>query len=185
MAILLFRYIRGKVRENKAAKAATADESHLVPEIAPGQEATPHAFDSRIDDQANAIPPQSPEATTKAPSAANSTENARIAAEASQRRKRRWKLILGLILPNFLAAVDVTIVAPAIPIISSHFSTFDSIFSFTTLADHQRPSQRKLQLDRRRIHAHFHDVRPSVRPNRRYLRPTCCSPFPDVLDPDR
>ncbi|KAF2798649.1 MFS general substrate transporter [Melanomma pulvis-pyrius CBS 109.77] len=133
MAILLFRYIRGKVREKKAAKAATADESHLVPEIAPRQEATPHASDSRIDGQANAIPPQSPEATTKA-SAVNATENARIAAEASQRRKRRWKLILGLILPNFLAAVDVTIVAPAIPIISSHFNHLSGSFNWIVAA---------------------------------------------------
>ena len=34
---------------------------------------------------------------------------------------RRWKLILALFLPNFLASLDVTIVAPAIPAISSHF----------------------------------------------------------------
>ena len=120
MAFLLYRYIRGKYRENKAAKAATSDEGHLMPEISPGQEPKQHGVADRVDDQINGTSIQSPKAHTN--TIANSEENARIAAEASQRRKRRWKLILGLVLPNFLAAVDVTIVAPAIPIISSHFS---------------------------------------------------------------
>ena len=122
MAILLYKYIRGKYRENKAAKAATSDEGHLMPEISPEQEPKQHRAADRVDDQINGTSIQSPKAHTNTISAANSEENARIAAEASQRRKRRWKLILGLVLPNFLAAVDVTIAAPAIPIISSHFS---------------------------------------------------------------
>jgi hypothetical protein len=119
MAILLYRYIRGKYRANKAA---TADEGHLMPEISSGQEPKQHGAANRVDDQINGTSIQSPKAHTNTISTANSEENARIAAEASQRRKRRWKLILGLVLPNFLAAMDVTIVAPAIPIISSHFS---------------------------------------------------------------
>ena len=122
MAILLYKYIRGKYRENNAAKAATADASHLMPEIPSGQEPKQHGAANRVDDQVHGTSIHSPEVHTNIVSVANSEENARIAAEASQRRKRRWKLILGLMLPNFLAAVDVTIVAPAIPIISSHFS---------------------------------------------------------------
>jgi MFS family permease len=43
-------------------------------------------------------------------------------AEARKRNIRQWKLLIGLLLPNFLASVDVTIVAPAIPLISSDFS---------------------------------------------------------------
>jgi hypothetical protein len=42
--------------------------------------------------------------------------------KTNQRSKSdQWLLLLGLVLPNFLAAVDVTIVSPAIPLISSHF----------------------------------------------------------------
>lgn len=130
MAILLYKYIRGKYRENKAGKSATADESQLVPEIVPKQ----HRTADSIEVQANPTPVQSSEAHIST-SAANSEENARIAAKASQRRNRRWKLILGLALPNFLAAVDVTIVAPAIPIISSHFSTFKAL-ALVNLTDH-------------------------------------------------
>jgi hypothetical protein len=48
-------------------------------------------------------------------------ETARQKAEARQRNIRQLKLMLGLVLPNFLAAMDVTIVAPAIPLISSYF----------------------------------------------------------------
>ena len=45
---------------------------------------------------------------------------------------------MGLILPNFLASVDVTIVAPAIPAISSHFSKslLLNVWSPTNLSDH-------------------------------------------------
>jgi hypothetical protein len=121
MAFLLYRYIRGKYRENKAAKAAATYESHLMSEISSRQKPEQHGAANGVDDQVNSTSNQSREAHTNTVSAANSEENARIAAEASQRRKRRWKLMLGLILPNFLAAIDVTIVAPAIPIISSHF----------------------------------------------------------------
>lgn len=34
----------------------------------------------------------------------------------------RWKLIAGLILPDLLSSLDLTIVATATPFISSHFS---------------------------------------------------------------
>lgn len=34
----------------------------------------------------------------------------------------RWKLIGGLLVPFFLASVDLTIVAAALPFIASHFS---------------------------------------------------------------
>jgi hypothetical protein len=47
-----------------------------------------------------------------------------VAQQEEERRRRnirQWKLMIGLALPNFLASVDVTIVAPAIPLISSHF----------------------------------------------------------------
>lgn len=37
-------------------------------------------------------------------------------------RVYRWKLIAGLVLPDLLSSLDLTIVATATPFISSHFS---------------------------------------------------------------
>jgi hypothetical protein len=122
MAFLLYRYIRGKYEENKATKITTSDEGHLMPEISSGQKPNLYGVADHLHDTINASPTQHPVAYTSTTSATNTEENARSVAEASQRRKRQWKLTLGLVLSNFLAAADVTIVAPAIPIISSHFS---------------------------------------------------------------
>lgn len=46
-------------------------------------------------------------------------------AEAEKRRRRvyRLKLVCALFMPYFLATIDLTIVATAVPFIASHFST--------------------------------------------------------------
>ena len=118
MAYLLFKYIRGKIRESRENKLPATDGSHLIPEPAlnPKQE------------QDNLHPDDSTHARVQPPiSNKDAGEHARAKAEASRRRIYRWKMILGLVLPNFLSAVDVTIVAPAIPTISSHFGTHTSL----------------------------------------------------------
>ncbi|KAJ4301875.1 hypothetical protein N0V90_003971 [Kalmusia sp. IMI 367209] len=117
MAYMLFKYIRRKVRENKARKEAfsTADESHLTPNVshtAPARE----SHELLTSTGAHPTPPTNPISTE------NTIEHERLREEAKRMRIHRWKMIFGLILPNFLASVDVTIVAPAIPTISSHFS---------------------------------------------------------------
>lgn len=114
MAIYLFKLVRRKLREREAQKhIPTTDDSHLVPEPAPGQElqdlSTQHNHGPSQDSTGSHINFLTPE------------ETARQKAEARQRNIRQWKLMLGLVLPNFLAAMDVTIVAPAIPLISTHF----------------------------------------------------------------
>jgi hypothetical protein len=130
MAIFLFKFIRRKVKENQALKESqalkehqaqqavpTTDDTHLVPEVVPSQgrnkahhnDNTEHAY------AGIAVAKASPAASIDLQAAILHKE------EARQRRIRQWKLMLGLALPNFLAAVDVTIVAPAIPQISSHF----------------------------------------------------------------
>ena len=113
MAIYLFRLIRGKVREHKAQKEIpTTEDSHLVPEYdAKQKQRKTHGGSDSTTSTHNHVDPVTAE------------EAARDKAEARRRTIRQWKLMLGLALPNFLAAVDVTIVAPAIPLISSHFST--------------------------------------------------------------
>jgi hypothetical protein len=120
MAYLLFKYIRRKVRERKAT---TTDESHLVPEISSGQQNQPEGLEGH----------SSPSRTTSNQTVINAEENARVKEEAARRTKHRWKMILSLLLPNFLAAVDVTIVAPAVPEISSHFSTSSLPVSIGTI----------------------------------------------------
>ena len=184
MAILLFKYVRGKYRGREAATAAT---NHLVPEVDIGkgeqelQKSAIRGSSNGVNDQADVthIP------SHVSPSTAQSTEeDAQIRAEASRRTKRRWKLVAGLMLPNFLAAIDVTIVAPAAPIISSHFSTSSSRLSRYPLANLQRPAQWEFQLDSSRIHSDLYYVCPGVRPDRRYLWPSRRSPVPNFLDFD-
>jgi hypothetical protein len=115
MAIFLFKLIRRKFREREARKAIpTTDDSHLVPEHSPAHElqntSYSHHHGLSIDSTGSRIRFLTPE------------EAALQKAEARRRSIRQLKLMLGLALPNFLAAMDVTIVAPAIPLISSHFS---------------------------------------------------------------
>jgi hypothetical protein len=164
MAILLYRYIRGKYRENKAAKVTTSDESHLMPEISSSQEPKQHEQANRLGDNISVTPIQRPVEHTSTTSAANPKENIRSAAEASQRRKKQWKLTLGLVLSNFLAAADVTIVAPAIPIISSHFG-MSRAHILIDRANSQRPTRWQLQLDRRRLHTDLYSLRADFGPN--------------------
>ncbi|KAG5204580.1 tRNA synthetases class II (D, K and N) family protein [Trichophyton interdigitale] len=47
--------------------------------------------------------------------------------EKHDARIYRWKLIAGLLLPYFLASVDLTIVAAALPFIASHFNKLDQL----------------------------------------------------------
>ncbi|KAL4875869.1 major facilitator superfamily domain-containing protein [Aspergillus karnatakaensis] len=48
-------------------------------------------------------------------------------AEKQRRRAYRWKLILSLFMPYFLASIDLTIVATAVPFIASHFDELDEL----------------------------------------------------------
>lgn len=117
MAYLLFKYLRRKYKERQSP---TTDDSHLVPVISPGQQHRSvrlESLDGEGGRRENAAPAQHP-------ATFNAEENTGIRGETEVRRSYRWKLILGLLLPNFLAAVDVTIVAPAVPIISSHFGKY-------------------------------------------------------------
>ncbi|KAI4661299.1 uncharacterized protein J4E79_005112 [Alternaria viburni] len=127
MAIYLFKLVRRKLREREAQKhMPTTDNSHLVPEPAPGQElqdlSTQHNHGPSQDSTGSHINFLTPE------------ETARQKAEARQRNIRQWKLMLGLVLPNFLAAMDVTIVAPAIPLISTHFDQLSGSFNWIVAA---------------------------------------------------
>lgn len=122
MAIYLFKLIRRKLREREAQKIIpTSDETHLVPEYALG---------SRNGQQQSATESQNVDAVHSI----GSQTAARQKQEARQRTIRLWKLVLGLALPNFLAAVDVTIVAPAIPLISSHFNQLSGGFNWVVAA---------------------------------------------------
>ncbi|OJD18915.1 hypothetical protein AJ78_01101 [Emergomyces pasteurianus Ep9510] len=47
--------------------------------------------------------------------------------EKHDARVYRWKLIAGLVFPYFLASVDLTIVASAMPFIASHFNKLDQL----------------------------------------------------------
>jgi hypothetical protein len=118
MAIFLFKLVRRKLREREAQKAIpTTDDSQLVPEYAPGHELQNTSYSHRhaLSEDSTAGGSHSNFLTPE--------EAAQQKAETRRRNIRQLKLMLGLALPNFLAAMDVTIVAPAIPLISSHFGT--------------------------------------------------------------
>jgi hypothetical protein len=114
MAVFLFKFIRRKLREREAQKAIpTTDNFHLVPEHASGNELQDTSYSHQHGLSADSIGSHVNFLTPE--------EAARQKAESRRRSIRQLKLMLGLALPNFLAAMDVTIVAPAIPLISSHF----------------------------------------------------------------
>lgn len=117
MAIFLFQFVRRKLRERETRKIIpTTDDSHLVPEKSTNQRSQQTANQQEQTISGDA------EVTGCHISFLTPEEAAQQKAEIRRRKIRQWKLILGLLLPNFLAAMDVTIVAPAIPLLSSHFS---------------------------------------------------------------
>ncbi|KAF1996885.1 MFS general substrate transporter [Amniculicola lignicola CBS 123094] len=134
MAVLLFRYIRGKIQEKKSR---TAEDGHLVPEIALQEQGSSQAVEQLHAQQesqntSSTTPVRGSTGTALTPEQVE--ENTRLKAEASRIRSYRWKMIFGLLLPNFLAAVDLTIVAPAVPEISSHFNRLSGSFNWIVAA---------------------------------------------------
>ncbi|CAE7012267.1 hypothetical protein PTNB73_00820 [Pyrenophora teres f. teres] len=128
MAIFLFQLVRRKLRERKARKVIpTIDDSNLVPEK-PTDKRGQKTVNQKGHAHSDAVVPGShinfltPE------------EAAQQKAETRRRKIRQWKLILGLLLPNFLAAMDVTIVAPAIPLLSLHFNRLSGSFNWIVAA---------------------------------------------------
>ena len=106
---LLFRTIKIKHAARRAQAAATATG-------APAENDTARtAEDARTDITPAAKNEEVPKAEPTA------EERAELKAVKSRRRKYRWKLIAGLVLPFFLASVDLTIVASALPFIASYF----------------------------------------------------------------
>jgi hypothetical protein len=125
MAIWLYRQARGAFREYQAKKAVTtADDSCLVPE-------TISYVQNQRPSSANHIELGSLRASHSL--IQDSKKSAQEDEDTRQRNIQQWRLFLGLVLPNFLAAVDVTIVAPAIPLISSDFSVSSSSCQYIPL----------------------------------------------------
>jgi hypothetical protein len=144
MAIFLFKLIRRKLGEREAQNAVlpTTDDS-LVTEYE--LKSTSHSHQHGLSEDPTRSHINLPEDSTGSHinlpedstgshinlsedftgsriNLLTSQEAAQQKAETRRRNIRQLKLLLGLALPNFLAALDVTIVAPAIPLISSHFS---------------------------------------------------------------
>lgn len=118
MALWLFRQARGAIRKHQAKKAVpTTDNSYLMLEAT-----LPHRQHERYngENSVDIVPSSTSQHLTK-----SAKETSQERAEARQQNILQWKLLIGLMLPNFLAAVDVTIVAPAIPLISSDFRTLN------------------------------------------------------------
>jgi hypothetical protein len=186
MAIFLFKFIRRKIGENATKKTVpTTEDSHLVPEVTPGQQQPQTLEQNREHGAIN------PRVSSNSYVDQTSAEDATLRkAEARKRNIRQIKLMLGLALPNFLAFIDVTIVAPAIPLISSHFSMlYHSSFFLKkktiVLIQLSRSPLRQFQLDRRCLHPDIHRICPSLRTICRHIRAPLRTPIRNVLDPDR
>ena len=111
MIYSLTKYIWRKVKESQTEQTRpTSDDIHLVP-----------AGDYGSSQDGSSVIHKAQNAHDSHVDPIRGEDAARQEAEARHRTNSQWKLMLGLALPNFLAAVDVTIVAPAIPLISSHF----------------------------------------------------------------
>lgn len=120
MAYLLYKHIKNKRAKRANRATAPTEPEHSVPDL-PGDNKTNPEKPQPLINQNQTHGEDS--TNIKAP-VVDAEEAERTKAETSRRRKYRWKMVAGLILPNFLASVDTTIVAPAVPIISSHFSGF-------------------------------------------------------------
>jgi hypothetical protein len=118
MAFLLYNYLRRKVQESKEKNAPhdITEESHLTPEFTNADGSKSEGQNTLDGNTSNGIHLTRPLSTEQL------GESRKFKEDARKLRAYRWRMILGLLLPNFLASVDVTIVAPAIPTISSHFS---------------------------------------------------------------
>jgi hypothetical protein len=93
------------------------------------------------------------------------------AAEKSRARKYRWKLLLLLLPGFFLASLDLTIIATALPFIASHFGSS----RLQSHSDQKLTKSRQIQraeLDCHGIHFDIHCFHPSLRPTLRYIRKT-------------
>ncbi|ETI22561.1 hypothetical protein G647_06637 [Cladophialophora carrionii CBS 160.54] len=104
-------YTYRKIRAYRARKAAEAEEQA---QVQAGPNAGSHSPYAARDIP---LPPKAPKAQPCA----------QCAREKSKARKYRWKLLLSLTPAFFVASLDLTIVATALPQIASHFDKFNQL----------------------------------------------------------
>lgn len=106
-----------KIKQHRARKAA---------EAAQATQATPATSTT----QAATTDPSQPSSSASVPNASLATPKRKCSQctqEKSAHRKYRWKLLLCLMPAFFVASLDLTIVATALPQIASHFGQFESL----------------------------------------------------------
>ena len=107
-------------KKYKAKKAAS--------NVAQEQQIPEHEKDSsqpnevKIEDNKSKSEPEISGERSGAGKVAQTPISTETAAEKRRRRIYRWKLVISLFLPAFLAAIDTTVVATALTTIASHFS---------------------------------------------------------------
>src|ERR1700748_772257 len=114
-------------KKHKAKKARAAEQQQSSEPLGDSVQAETAQKDEKA---LTSEPDISGEGTTPV-KVADKESTVETAAEKRARRIYRWKLVIGLFPPAFLAAVDTTIVATALTTISSHFSMSICNFSFT------------------------------------------------------
>ncbi|KAF2496036.1 MFS general substrate transporter [Lophium mytilinum] len=130
MAYFLYKYLKKRAARRKAGQTPdTAEPGSLMPDVPGAQHQKPAKTHNGLVQEGSATT-----ASNSPQPVVDEQEAARVKAETTARRKHRWIMIVGLILPNFLAAADATIIAPAVPIISSHFNHLGSGFNWIVTA---------------------------------------------------
>lgn len=110
-----------KHRAQKAAEAAEAAEAASTP--VPASSSSPLDEDTNINSESNPVSATTPKPKTPA-TKAQKKPCAQCVQEKSATRKYRWKLMFCLLPAFFVASLDLTIVATALPQIASHFGQY-------------------------------------------------------------
>jgi hypothetical protein len=109
-------YLYLKHKKKKKAEAAKAEAAKTQTPILTSDEKKSEPQDIA------AIRPESQHSVSESAKPAKPAKPEETPEEKRRRRIYRWKLVLCLLLPAFLSAVDTTIVATALTTIASHFS---------------------------------------------------------------
>ena len=119
--VLIYTY--RKIRAYRARKAAEAEAQAVATAPAAGIVEAPSTAPAASNTSSTTTSPQKPPKSSTIPT----KPCPQCRKEKSRTRKYRWKLLLCLTPAFFVASLDLTIVATALPTVASHFNKFNQL----------------------------------------------------------